>query len=336
MKGNIIMNFEPTLITSTEKEISHLNKLTKQHHYTQYSEMSDQDRNFLNSLILREKPKKIVEIGVAKGGSSGIILNAIKNLNGAHLFSVDLNKECYSLKGKLTGFLMDDFPELKKKWTLLTGGTIYDYIDQIGDNVDLVLIDTVHANPGEILDTLGIFPYLKKEAVIVFHDTNLQICQERGTEFTNNTLMSAIYGEKIIPSPDSFEGLRGYFNNIAAIRLNGESLQNIYNVLNLLALHWTYFPTLDQLNKIKHFIKKHYGEFYVRYFENIISVQKKLYIEKINEHKRKKKYEILSIYSELKEDKKSHVYKYRILNIFGLKIKYKAKRFKTFFKDILK
>ena len=325
------MNFEPTLITSTEKEIKYLNELTNQHNYTQYSEMTDQDRNFLNSLILREKPKKIVEIGVSKGGSSGIILNAIKNLDDAHLYSVDLNKECYSLKGKLTGFLMDSFPDLKKKWTLLTGGTIYDYIDKIGDNVDLVLIDTVHANPGEILDALGIFPYLKKEAVIVFHDTNLQICPQRGSEFTNNTLISAIYGEKIIPSPDSFEGLRGYFNNIGAIRLNEESLKNIYNVFNLLALHWTYFPTLDQLNKIKKFTKKHYGEFYVRYFENIISVQKNMYIEKINERKQKKKQKIFSIYSQLKEDKKSIIFKYRIINIFGLKIKYKAKKLGNFF-----
>ena len=67
MKGNTIMNLEPTLITSTKEEIKYLNELTKLHHYTQYSEMSDQDRNFLNSLILREKPKKIVEIGVSKG-----------------------------------------------------------------------------------------------------------------------------------------------------------------------------------------------------------------------------------------------------------------------------
>lgn len=325
------MNFEPTLITSTEKEIKYLNELTNQHNYTQYSEMTDQDRNFLNSLILREKPKKIVEIGVSKGGSSGIILNAIKNLDDAHLYSVDLNKECYSLKGKLTGFLMDSFPDLKKKWTLLTGGTIYDYIDKIGDNVDLVLIDTVHANPGEILDALGIFPYLKKEAVIVFHDTNLQICPQRGSEFTNNTLISAIYGEKIIPSPDSFEGLRGYFNNIGAIRLNEESLKNIYNVFNLLALHWTYFPTLDQLNKIKHFIKKHYGEFYLRYFENVILVQQNLYIEKINERKQRKKQKRFSIFSQLKKDKKSTIFKYRIINIFGLKIKYKAKKLGNFF-----
>ena len=105
--------------------------------------------------------------------------------------------------------------------------------------------------------------------------------------------------------------------------------KNIYNVFNLLALHWTYFPTLDQLNKIKKFTKKHYGEFYVRYFENIISVQKNMYIEKINERKQKKKQKIFSIYSQLKEDKKS--IKYRIINIFGLKIKYKAKKLGNFF-----
>lgn len=253
------MNLEPTVITSTKDEITYLNKLTDQKNYLKFSEMVDQDRNFLNSLILRLKPKKIVEIGVSKGGSSGIILNAVKDISGAHLYSVDLSKKCYSMPHKLTGFFMDEFPDLKKKWTLLTGGTIYDFADQIGDNIDLALIDTVHSNPGEILDFLGILPYLKKDATVIFHDTNLQAASYKSKCSTNNTLMSAISGEKLIPDNQPFSGMEGFLNNIGAIKLNTDSFKNIYNVFNLLALHWEYMPTKDQLRKMIHFFKKSYG-----------------------------------------------------------------------------
>lgn len=252
------MNFEPTVIHSTPDEISLLSRLTSQKNYLRFSEMVDQDRNFLNSLILRLKPQKIVEIGVAKGGSSGIILNAIKDIKNAHLFSVDLNKNCYSMPEKATGFLMDEFPDLKKKWTLLTGGTIYDFADTIGGGVDLALIDTVHTNPGEILDFLGIFPYLKKDAVVIFHDTNLQAVSCQSKCSTNNTLMSAIAGEKLVPDNSPFSGMDGFLNNIGAIKLNVDTFKSIYSVFNLLALHWEYLPTQDQFVKMISFFKKHY------------------------------------------------------------------------------
>ena len=37
-------------------------------------------REFLNGIVRKFKPKKILEIGVAEGGSSIVILNAIKTI----------------------------------------------------------------------------------------------------------------------------------------------------------------------------------------------------------------------------------------------------------------
>lgn len=108
------------IIKSTENEIAILERLGEE--YKNYSEMSDQDRAFLNSLLLRKQPKKILEIGVAKGGSSLVILNAIKDSPDAHLYSCDYSENCYVISDKKTGFYVDEFPELKKKWTLYTGG----------------------------------------------------------------------------------------------------------------------------------------------------------------------------------------------------------------------
>ena len=46
---------------------------------------------FINRLIRKHKPKNCLEIGVARGGSSILILNAIKDLPDSRLVSIDLN-----------------------------------------------------------------------------------------------------------------------------------------------------------------------------------------------------------------------------------------------------
>lgn len=159
------------IIESTQQEMITLEYLGKD--YIKYSEMSDQDRVFLNTLVLRKQPKKILELGVCSGGSSLVILNAIKNTNDAYLYSIDYNTKHYRLKDKLTGFYVDNFPELKEKWTLKTGGLALEFMEEIGGDIDFCFIDTVHSNPGEILDFLMVLPYLKKNATVVFHDINL-------------------------------------------------------------------------------------------------------------------------------------------------------------------
>ena len=47
--------------------------------------MWDNQKEFLNRVIRKYKPKKIVEIGVSIGGSSIIILNAIIDIKISHL-----------------------------------------------------------------------------------------------------------------------------------------------------------------------------------------------------------------------------------------------------------
>ena len=53
--------------------------------------MNKNQRGFINGLIRYFKPKKILELGVFFGGSSIIILNAIKDIEDSHLFSIDIN-----------------------------------------------------------------------------------------------------------------------------------------------------------------------------------------------------------------------------------------------------
>lgn len=322
------------IITSTDEEINILNNLGEE--YKEYSEMSDQDRAFLNTLVLRKQPLRLLELGVSKGASSIIILNAIKDIQGAHLYSIDYNTQHYRLKDKLTGFYVDNFPELKEKWTLKTGGLALNFMDEIGGDIDFCLLDTAHCNPGEILDFLMILPYLSKNATIVFHDTNLHTNLNPKAkrnlvnwEFTNNILMSTITGNKLLP--DNKINSNFDFCNIGAIELNENTLTHVWEIFNLLTIKWVYIPKTEDVEQLIIFFKKFYGEYYADYFKRVIEHQKKIRLLeeqlKRNEIKTVKpipqtssiQKSIQNIFSVKNEDN------HKTLRILGIKIKFKNK-----------
>ena len=185
-------------VRSTEEESKVLNEILDG--ITVNSEMSLLDKEFLNSLLLRLKPKKILEVGVAAGASSVIILNAIKNNKNSRLYSIDFAKRWYRDEFYESGFLVNKYyPKLSDKWKMYSGDYAFSFMEEIGGDIDFCLIDTTHAVPGEILDFLMVLPFLKEHAVVVFHDTALNVALGGNNGYVNLILMSAISGMKLLP-----------------------------------------------------------------------------------------------------------------------------------------
>jgi hypothetical protein len=99
--------------------------------YMEISETSNEEREFLNALILRNKPQKLLEIGVSQGGTSIVMLNAIKDFANAKLYSIDLYTNWYKNVELKTGYFVDRYPQLKNKWNLYTGGLALKFMDEI-------------------------------------------------------------------------------------------------------------------------------------------------------------------------------------------------------------
>jgi predicted O-methyltransferase YrrM len=287
-------------IVPTVDENNILNQLDNS--YTEVSEMSPGQRAFLNALILRNKPKKLLELGVSAGGSSIIILNSIKDFSESRLYSVDLNDKWYRDTEKRTGFFVDNYSHLKSKWELFTGGLALNFLDKItwGGGIDFCLIDTVHTNPGEIFDVLMVLPFLEENATIVFHDTTLHtryslmkkyLLGERA--ITNNLLMSSITGKKILQG--NYEG--EYFSNIAGIKINKNTKENIFEIFNLLMIRWYYIPTEKQEQEIISWFDKYYNEYYINYLKKVFSYQKIISVND-NRYKHKMKEIIKKILGE--------------------------------------
>ena len=238
------------------------------------SEMTYLERCFLNGIIRQTKPKKILELGVSSGGSSAIILNAIKDFDDTKLYSVDYSKKWYRDNSKDTGFIIDEkFSNLKNKWKLYAGGIAAKYMEEIGGEIDLCLIDTVHSNPGEFLDFLIVLPYLKKNAILILHDVALHKYIKE--DITNGILFSCLRGKKF-----SFnEGFWNKFANIGAVILDENIMDNILDYFYLLTLPWEYSPSDNDIWECQKLFSRNYKEELTDIFMNIMLTNKQIFLE---------------------------------------------------------
>ncbi len=256
--------------------ISNMDQTFKKH-----SEMSLSEQEFLAEIILQYKPKKVLEVGVAAGSSSVIMLEALKSISDDFdFYSVDFREQYYRDESKKSGFIVEQYPELLKKRNFFTGGYVGLFLEEIGADIDLCLIDTVHLLPGELFDFIMILPYLKKEAIVIIHDINLHTWHSSNA-ISNNLLFSALSGEKILPATFEEEfyhhieekNYKMFFENIGAIKLDACQMDRIWDVFNLLTQEWAYIPSQKNLSVFENFLAKNYDASFLEYFKSVVAYQ---------------------------------------------------------------
>ena len=236
------------------------------------------DYYFINGLIRKYKPKKILEIGVCSGGVSVAILNAIKDRKDAFLYSCDLETINYKFGVYPVGsFAKEKFPELLSQWKLYVGNTTGAFIEEIGGDIDFVFMDTAHVMPGEVLTMIEIFPFLKKGAIIVFDDIDQHVNKYTYTlEYfhpCNNLLLSVLRGKKIIfqqKNDDTFE-----FSKIGAVILDDNQEDYFFEYFFLLSNNWSYMPNQFELDIIRKIVAKYYKPYFLAMFDKAVALSYK-------------------------------------------------------------
>lgn len=240
-----------------------------------HSEMSKSDKYFLNGLIRSCAPQKILEVGVSSGGSSAIILNAIKDNLDAKLYSIDTLKNAYRYPDKQAGFIVfEQFSHLLPQWKLFTGGTFANFSDNIPNDCDFCLLDTAHSLPGECLDFLLIYPHLKVGSVVVIHDINLHFIRILASKSVKGVISSCLlfnclYGNKLSSKPVEYP-----VSTIGAVQITDVTEKCLENIFNILTLPWTYMPKQDHIDGIAEFIEKKYSKAKRDFFMLCVEAQK--------------------------------------------------------------
>jgi hypothetical protein len=236
---------------------------------------------FINGLIRKFKPKNCLEIGVANGGSSILILNAIKDIPDSNLISLDFNTQLFIDQSKKTGYRVKQyFPELTKKWKLLTGQQPHKFLIKLNMKFDFVFLDTVHSAPGEILNFIELLPFLNENAIFVLHDLLWHLDRKRNFFPSNVYLFPVIYGDKVL-----LKNKDGSIGNTGAIFLYKNQEKHYLDYFFLLLSFWEYIPKDKELNDLRIFIKNFYKkEIYLKIFDTSV-IKNKISFKNHPQHK---------------------------------------------------
>jgi len=247
-------------------------------------ELSNNEAYFLNGIIRKFKPNHCLELGVSRGGSSIIILNALKDINNSFLVSLDINENCYNNKNEKTGYAVNKyFPELAiNKWQLFTGRQPHIFLSKLKMKFDFLFLDTVHYAPGEMINFIEVLPFLEENTIVVLHDIifhlpSLNYYNQKDTKIHPSQiyLISSLIGEKIILASKN-----NNIENIGAVILYPNQEKYYLNYFLLLLSPWNYLPKDTFIDELIKFVKTYYKkEIYISLFNRSIE-ENKLYIKK--------------------------------------------------------
>jgi cephalosporin hydroxylase len=245
-------------------------------------EMTRYELAFLCGVIKEKNPKKIVEVGVAHGGTTCVIMECLRILNlDVEMHSVDISEQCYRIPDKKTGYAVSDvFTEIPKNinhhWHL--GKSLPEEIEEIGVGIDLLILDTMHIMPGEMLDFLTAFPYLAQGATVVLHDTILNLLYIDGLLYDSSYATGVVYdtvvGDRIIAEG---KDANYYLPNIGAFEINDDTEKYIGNCFSALTITWKYILEDKYVDQYRKIYKKHYNDYFMDLFDKayLLNVDRK-------------------------------------------------------------
>lgn len=262
-------------------------------------EMSKEEIWLLKHLINKYNPKKIVEIGISAGGNT---VNLLKwKDKDAQLFSIDIAANWYKDKTKLSGFMADEVSE-KNNFEIYRG---YDYIDvykEIGNDIDFIIIDTVHTMPGEFLTFLTALPQLKDGCILILHDIHLNMKKFKNNKF--GPYDNAAYCTGLLyaglSSPEKFSLKTDRISNIGALVVDESTRDNVKDIFRLLCSQWYKFPHNLNFPEYCQFINEHYPQECSQLFERCLRLHK----QNFDYNRNAKKNEKTDFSNELKNKNK--------------------------------
>lgn len=144
--------------------------------------ISKVEMKFLYDQVIKYNCQTCIEIGIASGVSSAIIVGALnKNrqnnkIENPILYSYDLMEHCYWNRNLKVGYaakvMLRNLEE--HNWNIKTGTTCLDLKKYHKPNsIDFVFIDANHRHPWPALDMIACLPYVKDDGIICLHDINL-------------------------------------------------------------------------------------------------------------------------------------------------------------------
>lgn len=216
--------------------------------------ISDYDSRFLAGLVAFADPRNVVEIGVASGWSSAVLLQTLGELRGGgrRVTGIDLSPTYYLDAAIATGQAVHDVvPHRIADYRLLTGRLAFACMEEVGP-VDLAFIDGHHMHPWATLDMISVLPFMKRGNWVAMHDLNL--CTFERHKHTNRAPFYLFY-----MWPDRKLHSTQQPTMIGAVQIEREPQEYLPALLEILYTPWEIDVDVEALSQLAAFIGRHFG-----------------------------------------------------------------------------
>lgn len=141
--------------------------------------VTEGDARFLHEAVLAADASTAIEVGVASGCSSAVLLKALATVAAARgetprLLGFDIRDRCYFAPEHATGaWVGEHVPQLLPAYELSYTDATEARRRLAPDSVPFAFIDGCHLHPSPVLDFMAILPVLTPTATVVLHDVRL-------------------------------------------------------------------------------------------------------------------------------------------------------------------
>lgn len=240
--------------------------------------MPEAEREIIYKTIKYCKPTNILELGVAMGAGSLLILDAIKDMPETRLTSVDVEKQYVNDRQYDVGHVAIHSDRVNhEQWELFCG---HDVSEVLSNNkcgkYDFVVIDTAHIHPIECLNFLSILPFLDENAVVYVQDISLQsmclhlhgfwhvpMSEGAMVRHASKFLFDTVVGYKWkLPLEEYLQSDKDKWNieysNLGLLQINKDTWKYLDAVFSMLEYPWGIMPY--DIGYITTIIKQQYEE----------------------------------------------------------------------------
>lgn len=225
--------------------------------------ISIRDAAHFAGLIAAVKPNKIIEVGVASGWGSVVLMEGMRAAGHTDFeyFGIDISSRFFLDNAFATGAAVPKVaPEFGSRYHLITGKPVSQVIDEVGPGIDFGFIDADHMHPWATLDLLSIMPYMSEDSWVALHDLNLSRVprhqhKNRGTKY----LFEGWVGDRVhsIENPTM----------AGAIKLEGDSADYLDCVLDILYTPWEIPIQREFIDPVIQLVQQHYGDDWAEKFQ---------------------------------------------------------------------
>ena len=244
-------------------------RLHHKHCRPEFGTTTPDELEYIQSLIVKHRPKRVIEIGTASGVTTGFIAQFLSENGGTSVTTIDLAETFFAEPTKPVGYLANQiYSGSDVTIEMFTKKTSLD-LASLGGPWDMAFIDANHQHPWPTIDTLAVAPFLSGPRIVIHHDLQLYRRFRRFRGIGPRVLFNEM--------PDSHRhAVKANGWNIFSLDLTMHTSTLEHVCAGALSMPWTATPPLGTrtLKNCTGFLGAHYSDEFVSEFQDCAALNK--------------------------------------------------------------